>query len=121
MTTNLDLQAILTERLHIALPEIQTFCQRWHITELALFGSVLREDFHSSRSDVDVLISFAPQARQGLSEMIQIQEELERLFQRKVDCIVRESIKQSQNWIRKRNILNSAEVVYRRNCSRNDW
>ncbi len=110
MTTSLE--AILADRLHTALPEIQTFCQRWQITEIALFGSVLREDFQPNRSDVDVLITFAPQAHQGLSEMIQIKEELERLFQRKVDCIVKESIEQSQNWIRKRNILNSAQVIY---------
>lgn len=112
MTTDLDLQTILTERLHVALPDIQAFCQRWQITELALFGSVLREDFQPSHSDVDVLISFAPNARQGLSEMMQIQEELEQLFQRKVDCIVKQSIERSQNWIRRRNILNSAQVVY---------
>ncbi|MGG6270839.1 nucleotidyltransferase family protein [Leptolyngbya sp. AN03gr2] len=110
MRTNLE--AILIERLNIAPSEIQSFCQRWQITELSLFGSVLREDFHPDRSDVDVLITFAPQARQGLSEMLQIKEELEQLFQRKVDCIVKESIEQRQNWIRKRNILDSAQVIY---------
>ncbi|BAU09671.1 DNA polymerase beta domain-containing protein [Leptolyngbya sp. NIES-3755] len=107
-----NLEVILSDRLHIAPSEIRSFCQRWQITELALFGSVLREDFHPAQSDIDILITFAPQARQGLSEMIQIKEELEDLFQRKVDCIVRDSIEQSQNWIRKRNILNSAQVIY---------
>lgn len=48
---HLDLHAILTERLHIAPLEIQAFCQRWQITELALFGSVLREDFHPNERD----------------------------------------------------------------------
>lgn len=110
MTTTLE--AILHDRLHITFSEIQIFCQRWQIIELALFGSVLREDFRLDQSDVDVLITFAPQARQGLSEMIQIKEELEQLFERKVDCIVKDSIAQSQNWIRKQNILNSAQVVY---------
>jgi uncharacterized protein len=112
MKTDLDLQAILRDRLRVTLSDIQIFCQRWDIAELALFGSVLRDDFHPMQSDVDVLISFAPQARQGLSEMIQIKEELEQLFQRKVDCVVKDSIEQSQNWIRKRNILDSAQVIY---------
>ena len=53
--------------LNISLPQeqITTFCHRWHITELALFGSVLRDDFHPN-SDIDVLVTFAPDAKRGL-------------------------------------------------------
>ena len=42
------------------LDDIAAFCQRWQIVELALFGSVLRDDF-GPESDVDVLVRFAPE------------------------------------------------------------
>jgi uncharacterized protein len=49
-------------KLPIAIDKkrIEDFCRRWRIKELALFGSVLREDFRPD-SDVDVLVSFEPE------------------------------------------------------------
>ncbi|MDK1029411.1 MAG: nucleotidyltransferase domain-containing protein [Anaerolineae bacterium] len=41
-----------------------SFCQRYHVKRLALFGSVLRKDFNQN-SDVDVLASFDPSAQIG--------------------------------------------------------
>ena len=69
-----------------AIPEseITRFCQRWHIRELALFGSVLRSDFGPD-SDVDVLVTFAPEADWGLLEHVQMQQELQALFHSKID------------------------------------
>jgi len=99
--------------VHIAIPQdrVTDFCRRWQIAELALFGSVLGDDFHPD-SDVDVLISFHPEARHTLFDMVQMQEELERLFGRKVDLVSRRGIETSRNYIRRRAILESAEVVY---------
>jgi hypothetical protein len=99
--------------VHIAIPQdrVTDFCRRWQIAELALFGSVLGDDFHPD-SDVDVLISFHPEARHTLFDMVQMQEELERLFGHKVDLVSRRGIETSRNYIRRRAILESAEVVY---------
>lgn len=91
--------------------QLAEFCQRWKISELALFGSVLRDDFHPN-SDIDVLISFAPDAKRGAFVLAQMQAELEILFGRKVDLVSKRAIERSQNPIRRRNILNSAQVVY---------
>lgn len=98
---------------HIDIPkeEVAAFCRRWQITELALFGSVLREDFRPD-SDVDVLVRFNPQARHTLFDMVRMQEDLQRILGRQVDLISRRGIEQSRNYIRKNAILNSAEVVY---------
>ena len=98
---------------HIDIPkeEVAAFCRRWQITELALFGSVLREDFRPE-SDVDVLVRFNPQARHTLFDMVRMQEELQRVLGRQVDLVSRRGIEQSRNYIRKNAILNSAEVVY---------
>jgi len=48
--------------------QIIQLCQRWHIAESALFGSILRDDFHPNTSDVDVLVVFSPEARKGLKD-----------------------------------------------------
>ena len=48
-------------QIPVPVPAITDFCRRWMITEFALFGSVLRDDFRPD-SDVDVLVTFAPDA-----------------------------------------------------------
>ncbi len=70
---------------HLAIDRqaIARFCQRHHIQKLALFGSVLREDFRPD-SDVDVLVEFEPGQRVGLA-FFAMQEELSELLGRKVD------------------------------------
>lgn len=90
---------------------IADFCRRWKIEELSLFGSVLRKDF-GPNSDVDVLVSFAPDARWSLFDAAAMEEELEQLFGRRVDLVTRRSVERSHNWIRKRAILGTAEPVY---------
>ena len=97
----------------IELPKekVGEFCRKWKIVEFALFGSVLREDFRSS-SDIDVLVSFEPQARWSLMDVVEMQNELETMLGRKVDLIERSAIERSENYIRCRHILNSAEPVY---------
>ncbi len=106
----LDLAKTLV-RLSRSQFEIEAFCQRWQVSEFALFGSVLREDFRPD-SDVDVLVEFQPTASKGLSEWIAMQDELEALFGRKVDLVSKRAIQESHNWIRKRNILSTAQVIY---------
>ena len=99
--------------LQIKLPEdkITNFCKRWKILELALFGSVLREDFCSD-SDIDVLITFFPESRFDLLDLMAMKEELEDIFSRKVDLVNKRDIERSDNWIRRENILGTARVFY---------
>ena len=92
-------------------PLLAEFCRRWKVSELALFGSALREDF-KPESDVDVLVAFAPNAKWSLMDLVSMQDELSRLWQRPVDLVTRRAVERSQNWIRRRAILESAEVVY---------
>jgi predicted nucleotidyltransferase len=97
--------------IELPIEQIQQFCDRWHITEFALFGSVLRDDFRPD-SDIDVLVTFAPEAKRGLSETLQMKDELQTIFGRKVDFIVKAAIERSENWLRRKNILESAQVIY---------
>ena len=93
--------------------EIARFCQRWHIRELALFGSVLRSDFGPG-SDVDVLVTFSPEAEWGLLDHVQMQQELPILFHRKVDLISRRALERSSNWLLRCAILSTAETLFPR-------
>lgn len=94
-------------QLSLRQDEIAEFCRRHHIRKLALFGSVLRDDFRPD-SDVDVLVEFEPGYAVGF-EILDMEEELSRLFGgHKVD-IVQE--KYLNRWLRPR-VLTSAEVQY---------
>ena len=90
---------------------IQAFCRRWKITELSLFGSVLRDDFRPD-SDVDVLVSFNPESRWSLLDLARIQRELETILGRNVDLVTRSSVENSYNWIRCEAILSTAQPIY---------
>lgn len=63
---------------------IADFCRRHHICRLALFGSVLRDDFNPE-SDVDVLVEYEPGTRVGLIRLARLELELEEILGRKVD------------------------------------
>lgn len=90
---------------------IADFCDRWKVKEFYLFGSILREDFHTG-SDVDVMVQFFPGNAWGLSEAIDMKEELENVFARKVDLLSKSSIEKSKNWIRRNEILGTARLIY---------
>lgn len=111
MATHIDTQTLFA-RLRAAPEEIAAFCSRWNVTELALFGSVLRDDFNEQTSDIDVLVSFPPDKGWSYNAAFEMREELMQLFQRQVDLISKASLERSTNWIRKRDILASAQVIY---------
>lgn len=98
---------------HIIIPrkKIGEFCRRWKVAEFSLFGSVLREDFRPD-SDVDVLVTFAPDAKVSLFDLVEMQDELKAIFKREVDLVEKQAIIESQNYIRRKNILGNTKVVY---------
>lgn len=106
------------KNIDFPMPAVEALCQKWNLAELALFGSVLRDDFCAETSDVDVMVQFHPDALivlKGLKyfgALEQIQTELEELFDRDVDVIVRSSLEQSHNYLRRREILSTAKIIY---------
>lgn len=109
----IDTHTLFT-RLKASPKDIAAFCQRWQVAELALFGSTLRQDFNEQASDVDLLVSFIPGYSWSFDDAFEMRESLSCLFQRPVDLISKASLEQSTNWIRKRDILSSAQVIYAR-------
>lgn len=95
----------------IVLPAgLEDLCQRWQIQELALFGAILRPDFNES-SDIDMLVTFAEDARWGLLDHEQIRQELTHLFGRKVDLVSKRAVEKSHNQLRRQEILESAQII----------
>jgi len=101
----------MSVKISIDREKIAEFCRRWKITELALFGSVLRDDFRPD-SDVDVLVTFAPEAEWSLFDHVTMEEELSSILGHKVDLVSRRAIERSRNWIRRKAILEAAEPFY---------
>jgi predicted nucleotidyltransferase len=90
---------------------IADYCRRWQIVELAVFGSVLRDDF-GPESDINVLVTFAPGARRTLLDLVRMERELAELLGREVDLIGRSSVEGSPYWIRRQAILTTAKTLY---------
>ena len=95
-------------KIEIEEKEIEAIARKWRITEISLFGSVLGEQF-SENSDIDVLIQFDNKAEFSLFDLVDLKEELEKTLGRKVDLVEKASLR---NPYRKREILNTAKVVY---------
>ena len=102
---------MVVKNIEIPTEKIADFCQRWKITEFAFFGSVLRDDFRPD-SDVDILVTFDPDAHRTLFDMVDMQDELEAMFGRKVDLVSKRGIERSRNYLRRKAILNSAQIIY---------
>ena len=102
-----------TSSLQIVLPmaQIRAYCEKWHICELAVFGSVLRQDFRED-SDIDVLATFEEDVRYSLFDLVRMVDELEGILGRSVDLIDRRAIEVSPNYIRRREILSTSKVIY---------
>ena len=102
-----------TVAIDIPEQELAAFCRKWKIREVSLFGSVLRDDFGPD-SDVDLLVTFDPGAAYSLLDMVDAELELATIFGRPVDLLERSAVERSENWIRRRRILESASTIYAR-------
>ena len=74
----------MSARILVDREKIAEFCRRHHIRKLALFGSVLRDDFRPD-SDVDVLVEFEPGASAGFLRLAAMELELSQLLGRRAD------------------------------------
>lgn len=95
-------------RIDISMEKIRAFSEKWKVTEFSLFGSVLRDDFQSD-SDIDVLLSFKENSAWSLYDFVDMKDELQAIFGRKVDLVEKEAIR---NPYRRRSMLTEREVLY---------
>lgn len=86
-------------------------CRRWKIAELEVFGSVARRDAGIG-SDIDLLVTFLPDAEWSLFDHVSIEDDLSALFGRRVDLVTRRAVERSGNALRREAILASARPIY---------
>lgn len=98
-------------RLGVSEDAVKSFCRKWNVVELDLFGSALGPEF-APGSDVDLLVVYAEDARPTLLDEGQMQDELEALFGRSVHFMTKRAVETSHNPIRRKAILKSATPVY---------
>ena len=99
------------QRLGIEPKQISEFCQKAQITELCLFGSILRHDFRPD-SDIDILVTFTPSTSISLLQFVDLEYQLEDLLKRDVDLVEKSVVEKDFNWIRRQEILNNYQVIY---------
>ena len=90
---------------------IRTFCEKWGVAELAVFGSVLRHDFRPD-SDVDFLVTWLPGRMPRTFRMFDMKDELAELVGRSVDLLHRQSVELDYNEFRRAAILDGAKPIY---------
>ncbi len=102
----------IVENIDLNMSAVADFCRRWHINEMSLFGSVLRDDF-TEDSDVDVMVSFELGKEPSFMTLRDAVDELSTLVKHDVSISTRDAIM----WRRtlpsiRESILSTAEVIY---------
>ena len=92
----------------LPMSRIEAFRRKWKVTESALFGSVIRGDA-GPESDVDVLVTFAPDAGQSPFDLVEMKDELKGIFAREVDPVQKSYLR---NPFMRHEILRTHEVIY---------
>ncbi len=103
--------ATIHPNVSVTPEQIAAFCEKWQIVRFELFGSVLRDDF-GPESDVDVLVTFAEGSEHWIADLVAMDEEAAALFGRPVDLVQRRLVETNPNWLRRRNILSTAQQVF---------
>jgi hypothetical protein len=96
----------------LPLDRIAELCREYQVAELSIFGSLLRDDFRPE-SDIDFLVVFqGDDYGPWMAKLQDLKRDLGTLLERKVDLVPKESVLQSENWIRRNHILSTAQVIY---------
>jgi hypothetical protein len=94
--------------IHLSYEDVVRICEKYQLSELSIFGSVIRDDF-GVYSDVDILISYENVWNNDPFDDLHIKWELKELLNREIDVIDKDGLK---NPIRRDEILSTREVIY---------
>ena len=90
---------------------IADFCRRWKIKQLAVFGSAVSGNLRPD-SDIDLLVTFAPDAGWTMFDHYQMENELTEMLAREVDLVSIQALNENPNPVYREQILHSAKVLY---------
>ena len=92
---------------------LAALCRRHGVARLDVFGSAARGlDFDPERSDVDLLVEFAPTTPRRLAALLDFEAEAGKALARPVEVVDRRAIEESENYIRRRRIMAEAEALF---------
>ncbi len=98
--------------IDLPIEKIRFLCRKHGVRELYLFGSALRDELKPD-SDLDFLVAFHSGAEKPwLGHFQELQADLSNLLGRHTDVVSKGAIEQSRNWIRRREILGTARLLY---------
>jgi predicted nucleotidyltransferase len=97
--------------LGVGAERIAEFCRGWKIRRLAVFGSFVRGELRPG-SDIDLLVTFSPDADWTMFDHFAMEEELSHLFGREVDLVSVRAVEENPNPISRQQILDSARQIY---------
>jgi predicted nucleotidyltransferase len=104
--------ALSRNGITLPLDRIAELCSQNDVLELSVFGSLLRDDFGPD-SNIDFLVVFqGDDYGPWMEKLPRMERELGALLGRKVDLVPKESVLQSENWIRRNHILSTAQLVF---------
>ncbi len=96
-------------QVEVPTDAVAAFCRRWHVAELSLFGSALRDDFRPD-SDVDVLVHFGPGGGITVENLPEMRDALSTIFGgREVDLVERRAVR---NPFIRHHVLTHRQVLY---------
>jgi len=98
---------VTLNNINIDESQLGDFCRKYHITRLAFFGSVLRDDFRPD-SDVDVLVDFDPKHIPGMMFFGEMPDNLSNIIGRRVDLRTPQCL---SKYIRER-VVKESQVLY---------
>ena len=101
----------MNSNVSFSMDHLVEFCRVNGIARLAIFGSALRADF-GPESDIDLLVDFEPGRTLGFFDFARMEQAFADLFGRKVGLVERLAIEQNRNYIRRAEILGTAETIY---------
>ena len=93
---------------HVAQDQLDALCRRWRVRELSLFGSVARGEARPD-SDIDILVTFEPEAGWSLLDFVEMRDELAALFGREVDLVEEAALR---NPFRRKAILRDRRILH---------
>ena len=100
----------MTTRIQIDAEKLAELCRRYHVRQLAAFGSILRDDFDPEHSDADFLVEFEPSpASVRVKDYFAMQEELVHLLGRPVDLVMAGAVR---NPYILKNIREQQQILY---------
>ncbi len=99
---------MLLQRLKVSAAALAALCRNWRVAEMAVFGSALREEF-GLESDVDVLVTFEPDAGWDLWDFTRFEGELRQLLHRKTDVVESSALR---NPFFRSEVMRTREVIY---------